>query len=46
MSKPSRQYLMWKKTSSGKGEYVIYADNEEVVSTDSPFWASFFSGGN
>lgn len=29
-----------------KGKYVIYADDEEIVSTDSPFWASFFNGGD
>jgi len=29
-----------------KGDYLIWHDDEEVVSTDSPFWASFFSGGN
>lgn len=27
---------------AAKGEYVITADDEEVYSTDSPFWANFF----
>lgn len=25
-----------------KGEYIIYADGDEVYSTDSPFWRDFF----
>ena len=28
-----------------KGKFVIYADENEVVSTDSVFWANFFKGG-
>jgi len=26
-----------------KGKYIIYADGDEVISTDSPFWSDFFT---
>lgn len=29
-----------------KGKYIIAADEKEVVSTDSVFWANFFGGGD